>query len=73
LAEVEGVDLDELQDTLAVLQQDRARERIDEAVANGDITREQAEWMLEGMEKGYRPMGRGFGRHGGFMGFPPAE
>lgn len=73
LAEVEGVDLEVLQTTLADLHQERARERIQEAVENGDITQGQAEWMLEGMENGYGPMGRGFGRNGGRMGFPPAQ
>jgi hypothetical protein len=70
LAEAEGVDLENLQDTLADLHQDHARERIEEAVANGDISQEQANWMLEGMENGYGPMGRGVGSHGGRMGFP---
>jgi hypothetical protein len=73
LAEAEGVDLEGLQETLADLHKERARERIQEAVENGDISQEQADWMLEGMENGYGPMGRGFGRHGGRMGFPPAQ
>ncbi len=73
LAEAEGVDLEELQDMLADLHQERARERIEDAVANGDLTQEQADWMLEGMDQGYGPMGRGFGSRGGRMGFPRAQ
>ncbi len=64
LAEAEGVDLEDLHETLADLHQERARERIQEAVESGDISQDQADWMLEGMENGYGPMGRGFG-HGG--------
>lgn len=71
LAEAEGVDLDDLQATLGDLHQERARERIQEAVENGDITQEQADWMLEGMENGYGRMGRGIDPHGGGMRFSP--
>ncbi|MGD2162595.1 MAG: hypothetical protein PVG04_05850 [Anaerolineales bacterium] len=73
LAEAQGVDLEELQDTLSDLHTERARERIDQAVANGDISQGQADWMLEGMENDYHPMGPGAGRHGGRMGLPPAQ
>jgi hypothetical protein len=73
LAEAKGVDLDELQGTLASLRQDREREKIQEAVENGEITQEQADWMLEGLENGYGPMGRGIDHHGGGMRFRPVE
>ncbi|MDF1500956.1 MAG: hypothetical protein P1P76_10845 [Anaerolineales bacterium] len=73
LAEAEDVDLEELQETLADLHKERARERIAEAVANGDLSQEQADWMLEGIEQGYGLAGRGFGRHGGRMFYPPAQ
>jgi hypothetical protein len=73
LAEAQGVDLDELQATLADLHQERARDRIQDAVENGDITQEQADWMLQGLNNGYGPMGRGQGHRGGRMGFPPVQ
>ena len=73
LAEAEGVDLEGLQETLADLHQERARDRIQAAVENGDITQEQADWMLEGMQNGYGRMGRGVSPHGGGMRFPRAQ
>lgn len=73
LAEEAGIDLEALQDTLAELQRERMRERIEAAVENGDLSQDHADWMLEGFEEGYGPMGRGAGHHGGGMRFPPAQ
>jgi len=38
------------------------KDAIQQAVEDGRMTQEQADWLLEGLEKGYFPMGRGFGR-----------
>jgi hypothetical protein len=72
VAEAQGVDLEELKETLATMHQEAARERIQQAVEDGDISQDQADWMLEGMEKGFAPMGRGIGRPGR-MGSPPSS
>ena len=33
--------------------QDDMQTRIEEALANGEITQEHADWLLEGLEKGF--------------------
>jgi hypothetical protein len=71
VAEEKGVDLVELQATVqAAVQaemQANMREMIDQAVQNGTITQENADWLLEGLDNGFIPgfgFGHGFG-HGG--------
>lgn len=69
LAEEKGVDLQ-------AAQIEAAKERIQQAVQDGTMTQEQADWMLEGLEQGFSPGIRGFmpggrgGGRGGFRGFP---
>lgn len=53
LAESAGVDLNELQESLKADREENLRTRIEQALAAGDISREQADWLLEGLEKGY--------------------
>ena len=68
LAEEKGVDLE-------AAQIEAMKERIQQAVEDGTISQEQADWMLEGLEQGFMPGGRGFGfggrggHFGGFRGF----
>jgi ribosomal protein S20 len=65
LAEEKGVDLD-------AARIEAMKERIQQAVEDGTITQEQADWMLQGLEQGFMPGGRGFGfggRGGHFRGF----
>ncbi len=38
------------------------KEAIEQAVEEGYLTQEQADWMLEGLEKGFMPGRGGFGR-----------
>lgn len=73
IAEERGVDLSAVKDTLDARRDEARREAIQQAVEDGRITQEQADWMLEGIEQGYglgyggRGMGRGghFGMRGG--------
>ena len=68
LADAAGVDLDAFR---AEMQETRAEEhkvRLQEALENGDITQEQYDWMMEGVENGYMG-GRGFGGFKGRGGF----
>jgi hypothetical protein len=62
IAEAQGVDMDVVQNATNAARAAAMREQIEQAVADGAMTQEQADWMLEGLEKGFSPMGRGFGR-----------
>ena len=74
VAEDQGVDWEALQETMQAAREDAMRERIEQAVEDGTISQEQADWMLEGLESGYGPMGRGFGRgRGGRLPGPVAS
>jgi len=67
IAEERGVDLETVQDAVNASRADAQREAIAQAVEDGRMTQEQADWMLEGIEQGFHPGGRGMGR-GGHMG-----
>jgi len=54
LAEEKGVDLQ-------AAQVEAMKEQIQQAVEDGKLTQEQADWMLQGLEQGFMPDGRGFG------------
>lgn len=65
LAEEKGVDLE-------AARIEAMKEQIQQAVEDGKISQEQADWMLQGLEQGFMPGGRGFGfggRGGHFRGF----
>lgn len=83
LAEEQDVDLEALQEELDAARDEARRDAIAQAVEDGEMTQEQADWLLEGLDKGYLPHGgfmghrrgvdRSFGRgmRGGFNGFAP--
>lgn len=76
LAKQKGVDLQKVQEAIETARKAAMRESIENAVKNGILTREQADWMLQGLEKGYKP-GFGMGRapsmgRGGMRGAPVA-
>ncbi len=58
-----GVDLQDVQYAIQEAQATQLRERIQQAVDAGTITQEHADWLLEGLEKGFLggPGGFGFG------------
>ena len=60
IAEAQGIDLDTIQETLEAEKIQAVKDKIAEAVADGTITQDHADWLLEGIEKGYTS-GRGFG------------
>ena len=70
VAEAQGVEMEVLQEALSAVREEAGRHQIAQAVEEGRISREQADWLLEGLEQGYMPRGRGFGRGlgGGMMG-----
>lgn len=74
LAESAGVDLQTVQDAIGAVRAEFMRARINQALADGTISQEKADWLLEGLEKGFLDgpgFGFGFG-HGG-PGQPPAQ
>lgn len=62
IAEAQGVDLEKVWEAVQAARVQAMKEAIQQAVKDGRMSQEQANWLLEGLEKGYFPMGRGFGR-----------
>jgi hypothetical protein len=60
IAEAQGVDIQAVRDAMGAARTEAMKQAIEQAVADGKMTREQADWMLEGIEQGYAPVGRGF-------------
>jgi hypothetical protein len=76
LADEAGVDMQEIHDALSALRAESLRERIAQALEEDTITQEHADWLLEGLDKGFLD-GPGFRfgpRFGGPLGkgAPPA-
>ena len=53
LAEEAGVDLEAFQEQMKATHQEDLQARIEAALADGEISQDQADWLLEGLEKGY--------------------
>jgi hypothetical protein len=68
IAEEKGIDIETVQDAVGAARGEAMREAIEQAVEDGKLTQEQADWLLEGLEQGFFPGGRGMGR-GGHFGF----
>lgn len=72
LADEAGVDLEAYREEMKANRQEEIQARIEEALAEGEISQDQADWLLEGLEKGYltSPFFKfgGRGRHPGFDG-----
>jgi polyhydroxyalkanoate synthesis regulator phasin len=60
LATAKGTDVATIQKTIM-------KDQINQAVKDGKLTQAQADWMLQGIDQGYMPGGRGFGHRGGMM------
>lgn len=74
VAEEQGVEMEALQETMQAAREDAMRQRIEQAVEDGAMSQDQADWMLQGLEQGYGPMGRGFGHgRGGRLSAPVAS
>lgn len=73
LATAAKVDIQDVQDAISAAHADEVRAEIEAAVADGTMTQEKADWLLEGLDKGFLD-GRGFGMggprggHGGMHG-----
>jgi len=54
VAEAQGVEMQVVQDAVKVARQTQARDAIQKALDGGKITKERADWMLKGLENGWR-------------------
>lgn len=75
LATEAGVDFADLQEALQTVRNEEMRTRIEQAVTDGTMSQDKADWLLEGLDKGYldgHSFGFGPGGRGGH-GQPPAE
>ena len=61
VAEEQGVEVEEVHYAMNAIRVEAMREAIEQAVEDGRLTQEQADWLLEGLEQGFFPMGRSFG------------
>jgi len=68
VAEEQGVEVEEVHDAMNAIRVEAMREAIEQAVEDGRLTQEQADWLLEGLEQGFFPMGRSFGFGRGMKG-----
>ena len=68
IAEEQGLEVEDVYDAVSAARAEAIPEFIEQAVEDGSLTQEQADWMLEGLEQGFFPGGQGFGRGrgGGF-------
>ena len=64
IAEDAGVDFEDVQAAIQAAHATQMRERIQQAVEDGTITQENADWLLEGLDKGFIGMPGGFGLGG---------
>lgn len=72
VAEAAGVDMQQVFDAMQSAREASMRDRIKQGLADGTLTQDHADWLLEGVEKGYLD-GHGFdiGGHPE-QGAPPA-
>ena len=76
LADAAGVDMQDVKDAIGAVRTESMRERIAQAVEDGTMTQEKADWLLEGLDKGFLDGGPGFGfGFGGHFekGTPPSQ
>ena len=76
LADAAGVDLQDVQDAIQAARATDMRDRIQQALDDGTITQEHADWLLEGLDKGFigGPGGFGIGGpHGPGFGVTPDQ
>ena len=70
IATEKGVDIADVQAAIQAVHREEMRAQIEQAVADGTMTQDKANWLLEGLDKGYLDgpgfgLGIGRGGHGG--------
>ena len=72
LATTAGVDIEDVKAAISAVHATEMRARIEAGLADGSISQDKADWLLEGLDKGYLdgPGGLGFG---GPRGEKPAQ
>jgi hypothetical protein len=70
LADEAGVDIEDVRAAIQMARRAELRERIEQAVTDGTISQEKADWLLEGLDKGFLD-GHGFGFGFGLRGPKP--
>lgn len=68
IAKEKGVDLQKVYEAMQAARIEAMKAAIQQAVKDGKLTQEQADWLLKGFELGFMPKGRFFGRGFGFGG-----
>lgn len=73
VAEAQGVELEAVQEAIRATRAEGMKAAIQQAVEDGRLSQDQADWLLKGLELGFMPGRRGFGRgmRGHFGGFAP--
>jgi hypothetical protein len=61
IAQAQGVDLAKVQEAANASRIQAMKDAIAQAVKDGKMTQAQADWLLQGLEQGFLPRGRGFG------------
>jgi len=61
IAEAQGVELEDVRDAMRAARAEAMKQAIQQAVEEGRLTQEKADWLLEGLEKGFLPRRWGFG------------
>ena len=82
MAQAQGVDIQKVRDAAEAVRTQATKDQIAQAVKDGTMTQDHADWLLQGLDKGYLNGPFGFfggpgGRHGGpgtgpMGGNPPA-
>jgi hypothetical protein len=75
LATTAGVDIQDVKDAISAAHAVEMRASIEAGVSDGTISQEKADWLLEGLDKGFLD-GHGFGfggPRGGKPGTPPTQ
>lgn len=63
IAEEQGVEAEAVFEAVSAARGEVMQQALEQAVEDGRLSQEQADWLLEGLEKGLFPGGQGFG-HG---------